>query len=285
LAALYVRFGGMIWMRGVFYGVGAAVIAIVLRSVVKLVKLTLSKDLLLWCLFVISAVATAWTEKEIIWLFAAGGVVTLFVKAPPKRFSRSRIAGLAPVWFLTGIHGAASPSVLVTIAGYFAAAGAFVFGSGLAIVPFLHGGVVTQFHWLNDQQFLDAVAVAMITPGPVVITVAFIGYLVAGPAGAVVAALGTFVPCYLFTVVPAPYFRRFAKNPQIAAFVVGVTAAATGAIAGAAFVLGRRALFDTPTVLICLVTLFVVTKFKKVQEPLLIVASGLLGLILFSIKH
>ena len=285
LAALYVRFGGMIWMRGVFYGVGAAVIAIVLRSVVKLVKLTLSKDFLLWGLFAISAVATAWTEKEIIWLFAAGGLVTLFVKAPPKRISGSRIASLAPVWFLAGIHGAASPSVLVTIAGYFAAAGAFVFGSGLAIVPFLHGGVVTQYHWLNDQQFLDAVAVAMITPGPVVITVAFIGYLVAGPAGAVVAALGTFVPCYLFTVLPAPYFRRFAKNPQIAAFVVGVTATATGAIAGAAFVLGRRALFDIPTVSIGLVTLFVVTKFKKVQEPLVIVASGLLGLILFSLRH
>ena len=285
LAALYLRFGGMPWMRGVFYGVGAAVIAIVLRSVVKLVKLTLSKDLLLWGLFATSAIATAWTEQEIIWLFAAGGVVTLFVKAPPKRISGSGIASLSPVWFLTGIHGAVSPRVLATIAGYFAAAGAFVFGSGLSIVPFLHGGVVTQYHWLNDQQFLDAVAVAMITPGPVVITVAFIGYLVAGPAGAVVAALGTFVPCYRFTVLPAPYFRRWAKNAQIAAFVVGVTATATGAIAGAAFVLGRRALFDIPTVLICLVTLFVVTKFKKIQEPLVIVVSGLIGLSLFSLKH
>jgi len=284
LAALYVRFGGMLWMRGVFYGVGAAVIAIVLRSVVKLVKLTLSKDPLLWGLFGISALATAWTEKEIIWLFAAGGVIALFVKAPP-RISGSRVASLGPLWLLSGIHGAAPLGVLVTLAGYFAAAGAFVFGSGLAIVPFLHGGVVTQYHWLNDQQFLDAVAVAMITPGPVVITVAFIGYLVAGPLGAAVAALGTFVPCYLFTVLPAPYFRRFAKNPQIGAFVLGVTAAATGAIAGAAFVLGRRALFDIPTVLICLVTLLIVTKFKKVQEPLVIVASGLIGLVLFSLQH
>src|SRR5437879_5115887 len=124
---------------------------------------------------------------------------------------------------------------------YLAEAGAFVFGSGLAIVPFLHEGVVARFHWLTDQQFLDAVAVAMITPGPVVITVAFIGYLVAGPMGAIVAALGTFVPCYLFTIVPAPYFRRLSKNKSLRAFVDGVTAAATGAIAGAAFVLGRRA--------------------------------------------
>src|SRR6478735_1275408 len=285
LAALYVRFGGMIWMRGVFYGVGAAVIAIVLRSVVKLVKLTLAKDVLLWGLFAISAAATAWTEKEIVWLFAAGGIVTLIVKAPPQRGSGPPLASFAPLWLLTGIHGASSLSVLVALAGYFAVAGAFVFGSGLAIVPFLHGGVVTEYHWLNDQQFLDAVAVAMITPGPVVITVAFIGYLVAGPTGAVVAALATFVPCSLFTVVPAPYFRRLAKNRQIAAFVLGVTAAATGAIAGAGFVLGRRALFDIPTVAIFLVTLVVITKFKKVQEPLVIVVSGLLGLVLFSIKH
>jgi chromate transporter len=144
----------------------------------------------------------------------------------------------------------------------------------------LHGGVVTRFHWLTDQQFLDAVAVAMITPGPVVITVAFIGYLVAGPLGSVVAALATFVPCYLFTVVPAPYFRRFAKNPSLKAFVDGVTAAATGAIAGAAFVLGRRALFDVPTVLIALGTLAVLVKLKKVPEPLLIIGAGVVGLVL-----
>ena len=285
LAALYVRFGGMAWMRGVFYGVGAAVIAIVLRSVVKLVKLTLAKDKLLWGLFAVSGIATAWTEKEIIWLFLAAGVVALFVKAPPKRTSISGAAAFMPLWLFTGLHEAATVPLLVTIAGYFALAGSFVFGSGLAIVPFLHGGVVTQYHWLNEQQFLDAVAVAMITPGPVVITVAFIGYLVGGFAGSVAAALGTFVPCYLFTVIPAPYFRKVAKNLQIAAFVTGVTAAATGAIAGAAFVLGRRALYDVPTVLICLATLVVVTKFKKVQEPLVIVVSGLLGLALFSFRH
>lgn len=197
----------------------------------------------------------------------------------------SGAASFMPLWLFTGLREAASLPLLVTIAGYFAPAGSFVFGSGLAIVPFLHGGVVTQYHWLTEQQFLDAVAVAMITPGPVVITVAFIGYLVGGFAGSVAAALGTFVPCYLFTVLPAPYFQRVAKNLQIAAFVTGVTAAATGAIAGAAFVLGRRALYDVPTVLICLATLFVVTKFKKIQEPLVIVVSGLIGLALFSFGH
>lgn len=123
---------------------------------------------------------------------------------------------------------------------FFSQAGSFVFGSGLAIVPFLYGGVVNQFHWLTDQQFVDSVAVAMITPGPVVITVGFIGYLVAGLAGATVAALATFLPCYLITVLAAPYFKKHGKQPGIAAFVNGVTVGATGAIAGAVIVLARK---------------------------------------------
>ncbi|MGC4091220.1 MAG: chromate transporter [Polyangiaceae bacterium] len=287
LAALYLRFGGMPWMRSAFYGIGAAVIAIIARSAFKLVKLTLAKDRLLWLLFLVSAGVTAWTESEVVWLFFGSGLLALFVKAPPRFRAAASMLGVSPLplWAVSGLMGPVATSTLWTIAWYFAEAGAFVFGSGLAIVPFLHGGVVSQFGWLSEQQFLDAVAVAMITPGPVVITVAFIGYLVAGPLGATVAALGTFVPCYLFTVLPAPYFRRFAKNPSLKAFVDGVTAAATGAIAGAAFVLGRRALTDTPTIVIALVTLGLLVKFKKVQEPLLIVGAGLVGLLLTSLRN
>lgn len=282
LAALYLRFGGLTWMRGAFYGIGAAVIAIIGRSVMKLVKMTLRKDRWLWSLFALNAVVTAWTESELVWLFLGSGIVTVALRAPPKLRHQSSALGVLPLplWSISGLAGPATAGTLWSIAWYFAEAGAFVFGSGLAIVPFLHGGVVNRFHWLNDQQFLDAVAVAMITPGPVVITVAFIGFLVAGLAGASVAALATFGPCYLFTVLPAPYFRKFAKNESIKAFVDGVTSAATGAIAGAAFVLGRRALFDVPTVSIALVTLGLLIKFKKLQEPLLIVSAGILGVLL-----
>lgn len=202
----------------------------------------------------------------------------LLARARPGAWKAPALLVLPP-WLFTGLHAPADEGTLWHITTYFTEAGAFVFGSGLAIVPFLRGGVVEQFHWLTDQQFLDAVAVAMITPGPVVITVAFIGYLVAGPAGALLAALGTFVPCYVFTVLPAPYFRRYAENPQVKAFVTGVTAAATGAIAGAAFVLGRRALIDIPTVLICLATFAVLMRFK-VQEPLVILAAGVVGILL-----
>ncbi|MEY4580232.1 MAG: hypothetical protein RL701_4935 [Pseudomonadota bacterium] len=268
-------------MRGAFYGIGAAVIAIIARSAQKLIGTALGKSPLLWGLFGLSAVVTGWTESEVVWLFLLSGLVAMFVQAPPRRTMTTGLTMFpVPLWLVTGLAGPAPAKTLWTISWYFAEAGAFVFGSGLAIVPFLHGGVVTQLHWLTDQQFLDAVAVAMITPGPVVITVAFIGYLVAGPLGAVVSALATFIPCYLFTVVPAPYFRKFSRNPSLKAFVDGVTAAAIGAIAGAAFVLGKRALIDLPTVLIALGTLALLLKFKKLKEPLIIVAAGILGVLL-----
>ena len=288
LSALYVRFGGMPWISGAFYGIGAAVIALIGLSAWKLVRATLGKDRLLFALCAVSAVVTAWTGKETVPLIVLCGLIALFVKAPPYgkgRRAPSETLGLAPLpaWLLTGAAGtAASLGTLGQIGLYFAAAGAFVFGSGLAIVPFLHGGVVEQHHWLTERQFVDAVAVAMVTPGPVVITVAFIGYLVAGPLGAVAAALGVFLPCYLFVIVSARHFRRAAQNPSVKAFVDGVTAGATGAIAGAVFVLGRRSIVDLPTVLIALAALAVLLKAKKVPEPLVILSAGMIGALLQS---
>jgi chromate transporter len=282
LAALYVRFEGLPWMQGVFYGVAAAVIAILARSVVKLVRLAVGRDWLLWLIFAAAAAVTALTESEVVWVFLLGGLVTLLVRAPPRLRRPKGVAGVVPgvAWLLSGLHGPAAAGTLWTLLWYFAEAGAFVFGSGLAIIPFLHGGVVERFGWLDDRQFLDAVAVAMITPGPVIITAGFIGYLVAGPLGATLAALGVFLPPYLFVVALAPYYRRFAQNRQVKAFVQGVTAAATGAIAGAAFVLGRHAIVDVPTALIALAALGVLLGVKKVPEPLVILAAGAVGLAL-----
>lgn len=282
ISALYLQYGGLAWIQGMMYGVGAAVIAIIVRSAAKLTKLTLGKDRLLWSAFGVSALVTAWTESERVGVFLLSGLVVLFWRSRPRVRPLPVALGIAPwpVWLLTGLHGAVSRDTLWTVLWYFTEAGAFVFGSGLAIVPFLHGGVVDEYRWLTDTQFLDAVAVAMITPGPVVITVAFIGYLIGGVAGACAASLGVFLPCYLFVVLPAPYFRRFAKNPHLKAFVDGVTAAATGAIAGAAFVLGRRAITDLGSALLCLAVVGILFKTKKVPEPLLILAAGLVGLLL-----
>jgi chromate transporter len=272
-------------MQGAFYGIGAAVIAIIARSAFKLTRLTLGRDALLWGLFAVAALVTAWTESEIVWVFLGAGVVAMAFRSRLLREGSAVLRAVAvPPALLAGLTGPAAPETLWRIGWYFTEAGAFVFGSGLAIVPFLHGGVVREFGWLNERQFLDAVAVAMISPGPVVITVAFIGYLVAGPAGAVVAAVATFLPCYVFTVIPAPHFRKWSRNASIRAFVDGVTAAATGAIAGAAFVLGRRAIVDAGTLLIASAALLVAWRFRKVPEPATILVAGLVGIVLKSLR-
>ena len=280
LSALYVRFGGLPWMQGLFYGIGAAVIAIIARSVLKLVRMTLGRDRVLWVLFTVSALVTAWAETEIIWVFVLCGVVPMLLRRRRTGLATAAVAFLPAAPGLAGLGGPASAGVLWKILVYFAGAALFVFGSGLAIVPFLYGGVVRQFHWLTERQFIDAVAVSMITPGPVVITVAFIGYLVAGLAGATLAAVGVFVSVYLVVVFVAPHFHRVAKNWRVKAFVDGVTAAATGAIAGAAVILGRRSLPDLPTILIALATLTLLLVPRKIPEPALIMAAGLVGLVL-----
>jgi chromate transporter len=277
LSAAYVRFGGLPWMQGMFYGIGAAVIGIIARSAVKLTGLTLGKDKVLWTIFAVLAISTAWTSREIIWLFLLAGVANLLIRALPMRVT---LKGTAALLVGPGIFSAIlTNEKLQQIFWYFAKAGMFVFGSGLAVVPFLYGGVVQGHHWLTDHQFVDAVAVAMITPGPVVITVAFIGYLVAGVAGATAAALGIFLPVYLVVVLLAPSYKRWASNIQLKSFVRGVTAAATGAIAGAVVVLARRSVYDLSTIVICGVSIVVLWRWR-IPEPLLIACAAVAGLLL-----
>ena len=279
----YVRYGGLSWMQAVFYGVGAAVIGIIAMSAKKLTSKSVGKDKLLWAIYLLLAAVTVITESEIAWLFIAAGVLVWFLRAPPKWLNRSGLnaIGLTQAPMAGGFFGALDVSLLTQIGIFFAKAGAFVFGSGLAIVPFLYGGVVTEHHWLTDKQFVDAVAVAMITPGPVVITVGFIGYLIAGLPGACVAALATFVPCYLFTVIPAPYFKKYGKLPAVIAFVDGITAAAIGAITGSVIVIAKRSIIDIPTALIAVITIALLWKFKKLQEPVVVAAAAAIGLIIY----
>ncbi|HEX8039042.1 MAG TPA: chromate transporter [Chryseosolibacter sp.] len=274
----YVAYGGLPWMQAVFYGVGAAVIGIIAIGSYKLTTKSIGRDRLLWVIFLVLAITTLITEQEILWLILLSGCAVCLTRTPPAWLSGSAASYFPSV--LLQLQPMAPDSKLLEIAWFFTKAGAFVFGSGLAIVPFLYGGVVKEFQWLTEQQFLDAVAVAMITPGPIVITVGFIGYLVAGPSGAVVAALATFIPCYLFTIIPAPYFKKYGRHPGIKAFVDGVTAAAVGAIAGAVLVLGKRTLTDLATVIIALATITILWRFRKLPEPLIIAAAAVIGVIL-----
>lgn len=285
----YTNYGGLSWMQAVFYGVGACVIGIIALSAYKLTKKTIGTDWLLWGIYLINAVSTIITQSERIELILGAGILTWLIKAPPKNWFKGKnlasFVGVPLMPILASVPPASS-NLLWQIFTFFGAAGSFVFGSGLAIVPFLYGGVVKHYQWLDAQQFLDAVAVAMITPGPVVITTGFIGFLVAGFSGATIAALGTFIPCYLLTIIPAPYFKKHGKKPGIAAFVNGVTVAATGAIAGAVIVLGRQSLRDLPTVLIGVVTLALLWKFgKKLPEPIIVAIAAIVGLIVYPLTQ
>jgi chromate transporter len=279
----YVTYGGLPWMQAVFYGVGACVIGIIAQSAYKLTRKSIGGDKLLWGIYLISMLITFLTESEEVLLFVLAGVIVWLVKAPPKRWPKLKpgsLAGFSPLLSLANATQT-DPATWGNMIAFFLKAGAFVFGSGLAIVPFLYTGVVKDFGWLSQREFLDAVAVAMITPGPVVITVGFIGYLVAGIGGASVSALATFLPCYLFTIIPAPYFKKYGKRADIAAFVEGITAAAIGALSGAVIVIARRSLTDIPTLLIAAITAGLLWKFKKIPEPLLIAVAAGIGLVLY----
>jgi len=290
ISIAYRRFGGLWWMQALVYGIGAAVIAIITIAAYKLARSTNKRDPLLWSVFIALALVTMIAEAELAEFFVIAGLVTLLARAHPTRRQAllAAVGGATVVtiiwlierWFVNLKVG--SDQILLQILVFFTKAGAFVFGSGLAIVPFLHQGVVQQFGWLNEQQFIDAVAVAMITPGPVVITVVFIGFLAAGFLGALAAAIGIFLPVYLFTIIPAPWFSRNRDNALLKAFVLGATSAATGAIAGAVILLARKAIYDVPTALVALVSLALLWRYK-IPEPILVTAAGIVGLIAFTL--
>ncbi|NDD11675.1 MAG: chromate transporter [Betaproteobacteria bacterium] len=301
LGMAYVSYGGLPWMQAVFYGVGAAVLGIMAIGAHKLSTKSIGKDKLLWGIFGVLAAVTVITQSEIAWLFIASGLLIWVIRCKPSlkelfAILTSKVVlgviGLsAALWMLyekyfgqSVIESSASTldsGLLTQIGMFFAKAGTFVFGSGLAIVPFLYAGTVTEHHWLTDRQFVDAVAVAMITPGPVVITTAFIGYLVAGLPGAVMAAVATFLPCYLITIVSAPHFKKWGKNPSVIAFVDGITAAAIGAIAGSVVVIAQRSVSDIPTALLAVGATALLWKFKKIPEPVLVISAALIGLVVY----
>lgn len=288
LGIVYKLYGGLAWIQAVFYGVGAAVIGIIALSSYKLTLKSIGKfnlesfksKWLLWLFFILAIIITFLTEQEQVLLFIAAGLLYMIVKAPPKWWNGKTVNSIV---LLQVAFWNYESTTLTKIAVFFAKAGTFVFGSGLAIVPFLHSGVVIENQWLTEQQFLDSVAVAMITPGPVVITVGFIGYLVNGFLGALVAALATFLPCYLFTIAMAPSFKKIAQNKPVKAFVDGITAAVVGALVGSVIVIAKRSIFDIPTVLIAFLSIFALIYIKKIQEPYIILIAAILGIIIKSV--
>jgi chromate transporter len=281
VAVAYVELEGLEVIQALFYGIAPAVMAILAVAAVKLAILTDERDVRLWVITLVIGAVTAATGAEVAILFVAAGIVMSVWEAPPRSLQRRGSSSLLltvprPHSLLTGILTGGG---LLTLGLFFLKAGAFIFGSGLAIVPFLRAGVVEQHHWLTERQFLDAVAIGLITPGPVVITATFIGYLVGGFAGAAVATVAIFVPIYLGVVVPGGWFVRHRNSPRLRGFVKGATAAAAGAIAGATVVLSRGAIVDWPTAGIAVVSLAFVLRFRN-REPVLVLLAALAGILL-----
>lgn len=284
VAVLYAEYQGLGWVQDVFFGVGPAVLAIVAVAAYKLARATNKTDPVLWVIAAVLCAATAISGAEIVWLFVlAGAFGAMYYGGGLPR----RAAGISPAGLLAGVKGFAltgSGAPLGSLALFFAKAGTFTFGSGLAIVPFLHQGLVEDHHWLTEAQFVDAVAMGLISPGPVVIMATFAGYLIFGVAGAVVATCAVFFPTYLFVVAPGRLIRRYEHHPRVQGFVKGATAAASGAIAGAGVVIARQTVHGWLAVAIGVVALAVlVQRARKVPEPAVVAAAAVAGLLLHGV--
>lgn len=280
ISAFYVAYQGMAVVQALFYGIGPAVIAIVASSAFRLAKATVKTDRRMWLVFATVAVITVVSRTEIAILFVISGFIGILLYSPPSSWKKpdSMLPSLLTPFIGAGTTIAAP--IIWQLGAFFVMAGAFTFGSGLAIVPFLHQGVVLQNHWLTEHQFLDAVAVGIITPGPVVITAAFVGYLVAGFWGAVVGAAGVFMPVYLFVLFIGRYIIRYREHPALKGFVKGATAAASGAIAGATVILGQGSIIDITTTLIGVCSLIILWRWKP-PEPLLVAVAAIVGVLLY----
>ena len=282
LGALFVYFGGLPSITAIFYGVSPAVIALILHSCYRLAKLGM-EDGLQWLIVALSFGVTVALQSEVAWLFIGAGIIgiayygTLFRKPPATM-------GLVVAPIGLGAANAATGSTLGKLLVFFLKAGSLTFGSGLVIVPFLQQGIVEQFGWLDERQFLIAVAIGMISPGPVVITATFVGYIVAGFWGAVVATLGIFLPSFAFVLIVAPILARHRQNPNVRGFIKGAYAAAIGTILGACVLLGRSAIGDWLTMLIAASSLAILFRWK-VSNPLLMAVAAAIGLIAFPLLH
>jgi chromate transporter len=285
VAIVYAKYQGLAVVHSVFAGVGPAVLAIIAIAAVKLARKTNERDLVAWGIAAILCAATAISGAEIIWLVLVAGLFGAIWWGGGLPSFRSGAASFAPLPLLGSVKGIAltgSGAALGSLGLFFLQAGAFTFGSGLAIVPYLHSGLVDNHHWLTEGQFVDAVAMGLISPGPVVIMATFAGYLVDGFVGATVATAAVFLPVFFFVVVPGRFVRRYERQPRLKGFIKGATAAATGAIAGAAIVIGGQVITRPLSVVIALAALaLLLQRRRKLSEPPVVAMAAIAGILLF----
>ena len=282
-AIVYAHYQGLGIVQDLFFGVAPAVLAIIAVSSWKLARATNKRDPVLWVIAAVQAVATVLTGQEIVWPFLAAALfgAVYYGGGLPRLRGAASIVPAPLLAVVNGFAWAGSGPSLAAVSVFFLQASAFTFGSGLAIVPFLHAGLVNEHHWLTEQQFVDTVAMGIMTPGPVVIMAIFGGYLIYGIAGAVIATVAVFVPVYLFIVVPGRFFRRYENHPRLLGFTKGATAAAAGAIAGAAILIARETISGGLSAAIALVALALLLQRRvKVPEPAIVALGAVAGVLL-----
>jgi chromate transporter len=282
-----VHFGSTWQLRGIFYGVGPVVIAIIARSCWDLGRKTLRQEWLAYTFAAIACTITIVVQQELIALFLIAGAIGIFLfnrqtppsaevpaeatESPPQ--AQVRLLSVAPV------ATAAYQSVaLPKLFWFFFKTGLLVFGSGLVIVPFLKAYVVDQYHWLSNQAFLDAVAVGIVSPGPVVITATFVGYLNHRLPGAIAATVGIFMPSLIFVMLGTPILRRYRRNNRVQGFVRGITVAVVGVLLGTSFLVARSTIHDLLGIVVLIAALGVLWSKWKVPEPALVGAGAAIGL-------
>lgn len=263
VAALYVRYTGSWELRALFYGIAPVVVALIVKACWNLGKRTLRNDRIAWIFAIVACAVTAILQRELAWLFVVAGLIGIIVFG---KIQRTVVVSVLPLFL------------------FFLKTGLLVFGSGLVIVPFLKTQVVDQFHWLTNREFLDSVAIGMISPGPVVITATFVGYLMSGIAGALAATAGIFAAPVLFTILATPLLLRYRAHPVVAGFVRGVSVTVVGVLVGTTYLVGKEAIGDWLTALIAVASLAVIIFFKRVPEPLVIAAGAIIGLATYQLK-
>jgi len=281
IAALYLRFAGAWEVAALFYGIAPVIVALILKASWQLGRKTLKQRRLAWMFAAVAAAITVVIRQELAGMFVIAGLLGCLVFAPAVAPGAAPPAagpgpGMPALAFL-GLGGAAAaPAVKLFL--FFFKAGLLVFGSGLVIAPFLKAYVVDEYHWLTDRQFLDAVAVGMVTPGPVVITASFVGYLLDGLLGAGAATVGIFMPSVLFTLAAAPLLKRVRGNPRVQGFLQGIVSAVVGALVGTTVLVASTAVSDIATAGIGLAALATVWRWPRLPDGLLVLAGAAVGL-------
>jgi len=266
VAALYVRYSGNWQLRALFYGIAPVVVALIVKACWNLGKRTLRDDRIAWAFAIVACAVTAIVERELAWMFVTAGLIGIIVYG--RRMGAQATAMSVAILFL-----------------FFLKTGLLVFGSGLVIMPFLKAQVVDQYHWLTNREFLDSVAIGMISPGPVVITATFVGYLMSGLLGALAATIGIFAAPVLFTILATPLLLRYRKDPRVAGFVRGVTVTVVGVLVGTTWLVGREAIGDWLTAVIAVASLAAILFLKRIPEPVVIACGGVIGLAAYQAMH